>query len=128
MPGGTLPSHYVIPSMIPESDYSRLANSFRNGRAAIWVFGLGDVSLVRMAELMPTITDTAQENIMLENVRKCDPRTQQPHLMELSKCLPSNQDVQISYNKLRDLFTPDSTRHFLVSYHFFYQFSFVDSN
>lgn len=116
MPGGTLPLQYVIPSMIPESDYNRLANSFRNGRAAIWVFGIGDVSLVRMAELMPTITDTAQENIMLENVRKCDPRTQQPYLMELSKCLPSNQDVQISYTKLRDLFTPDSTRHFLVNF------------
>lgn len=114
MPNGSLPMHYVIPRSISETDYNKLANSFRNGRAAVWVYSLGNVSLVRMAELMPTITDTRQENTILEIIRKCDPKMRQPFIMELSKCLPSNQDVQISYTKLRDLFTPDSTRQFVV--------------
>lgn len=115
IPSGTLPGHYVIPSQIKECEYNQLANSFRNGRAAIWVFSLGDVSLVRMAELMPTITDMKQENTMMEKVRKCVPSAQQPQLVELSKYLPSNEDVQISYAKFRDLFAPDSTRQFLVN-------------
>lgn len=115
MPSGSLPMHYVIPRSISETDYNKLANSFRNGRAAVWVYSLGNVSLVRMAELMPTITDTRQENTILEIIRKCDPMMRQPFIMELSKCLPSNQDVQISYTKLRDLFTPDSTRQFVVN-------------
>lgn len=68
-----------------------------------------------MAELMPTITDTKQENTMLELVRKCDPLMRQPHIMELSKVLPSIQDVNGSFLKLRDLCTPDSTREFMVS-------------
>lgn len=114
IPSGTLPSHFVIPKTIPERNYTNLANSFRNGRAAIWVYGLGSASLVRLAELMPTITDNRKENSIIESVRSCDPNMKQPLLLELGKHLPSNYDVQLSYTKLRDLFTPDSTRQFLV--------------
>lgn len=115
MPLGTLPTHYVIPAKISDIDYTNLANVFRNGRAAIWVYSLENASLVRMAELMPSITDTRQENMMLEIVRQCDPLRRQPFILELSKCLPNVQDVQISFTKLRELFTADSTRQFIVS-------------
>lgn len=114
MPSGSLPTHFVIPRSISEVDYLKLAECFRGGRTAIWVYSLENASLVRMAELMPTITDTRQENTILEIVRKCDPLMRQPFIMELSKCLPNIHDVQISFTKLRDLFTPDSTRHFMV--------------
>lgn len=113
-PSGSLPRHFVIPQCLSDGDYNELARSFRNERAAIWVYSLGNVSLVRMAELMPTITDTRQENKMLETVRRCDP-SRKLHFVQLSKYLPSNQDVFISYTKLRDLMTPDSTRQFMVS-------------
>lgn len=115
IPSGSLPTHFVIPRSISETEYMKLANSFRNGRAAIWVYSLENASLVRMAELMPTITDTRQENTILEIVRKCDPLMRQPFILELSKCLPNVQDVQISFTKLRELFTADSTRQFMVS-------------
>lgn len=114
IPSGSLPMHYVIPRSILESDYSNLSHCFRNNRSAIWVYSLDNASLVRMAELIPTITDTRQENTMLEIVRKCDPLMKQPYIMELSKCLPSIQDVAISYTKLRELCTPESTRQFMV--------------
>ena len=65
IPSGSLPMHFVIPRDLTESDYTTIANSFRGGRAAIWVYSLGNVSLVRLAELLPTITDTRQENRML---------------------------------------------------------------
>lgn len=114
IPSGSLPMHFVIPRKISEDNYVKMANSFRNGRAAIWVYSLGNVSLVRMAELMPTITDNRPENVILECVRQCDPKMCEPFIIELSKCLPSNQDVQVSYTKLRDLMTPDTTRQFMV--------------
>lgn len=75
---------------------------------------------------MPTITDNRKENAIIESVRSCDPNMKQPLLLELSKYLPSNHDVQISYMKLRELFTPDSTRQFLVRHNdilFFYPLS-----
>lgn len=115
MPSGSLPTHFVIPRSISEIEYMKLANFFRNERAAIWVYSLENASLVRMAELMPTITDTRHENTILEIVRKCDPLMRQPFILELSKCLPNIQDVQISFTKLRELFTADSTQEFLVS-------------
>lgn len=122
IPLGSLPMHFVIPKSVSEIEYLRLANCFRDSRTAIWVFGLENASLVRMAELMPTISDTKQENTMLELVRKCDPQMRQPHIMELSKVLPSVQDVYVSYVKLRDLCTPDSTRQFMVSLEHFLLF------
>lgn len=115
IPSDSLPAHFVIPKMITEIEYVQLANHFRSGRAAIWVFSLENAALVRMAELMPTITDTRQENKILEIVRRCDPLMRQPYIMELSKILPNNHDVQISYTKLRDLFTPDTTSQFRVN-------------
>lgn len=115
VPSGTLPMHFVIPRSITETDYFKLANCFRNGRTAVWVYSLQNASLIRMAELMPTITDTRQENTILEIVRKCDPLMRQPFILELGKLLPNIQDVQISFTKLRDLFTPDTTRQFMVS-------------
>lgn len=115
IPCGSLPMHFVIPRTMSEDKYIKMANSFRNGRAAIWVYSLGNVSLVRMAELMPTITDNRPENVILECVRQCDPKIREPLIIELSKCLPSNQDVHVSYTKLRDLMTPDTTRQFMVS-------------
>lgn len=112
---GSLPNDFVIPKNIKDADYMRMRNYFRDYRAPIWVFGLENAALVRMAELLPTITDTQHENTMLEYIRVCDPTRRQPHILELSKCLPSIQDVFVSYTKLKELCTPDSTRKFAVS-------------
>lgn len=65
---------------------------------------------------MPTITDTKQENQMLELVRKCDPLMKQPYIMELGKLLPSIQEVYLSYVKLKELCTSDSFRNFMVTF------------
>lgn len=139
IPERTLPMHYVIPKTVTEIEYIKLAESFNRSRAAIWVsffnlkstfyyyprqamksifylqvYSLENASLIRMAELIPTITDTKQENKMLELVRKCDPIMKQPYIMELNKVLPSIQEVQASFVKLRELCTPDCTRQFMV--------------
>lgn len=79
------------------------------------MFSLEDAALVRMAELMPTISNSIHENQMIEFVRTCNPNKKQPHILELSKCLPSVQDVFASYTKLKELCTPETTRKFVVS-------------
>lgn len=69
-----------------------------------------------MAELNPEIASSTIENTMLEHVRRCDPSKKPIHLMELTKLLPSIQDVNLSYLNLRKLCIPENDREFMVSY------------
>uniref|UniRef100_A0A182MTC7 Myotubularin phosphatase domain-containing protein n=1 Tax=Anopheles culicifacies TaxID=139723 RepID=A0A182MTC7_9DIPT len=110
----SLPMHFVVPKHLSDIDYDNISKSFRNNRSAIWVWGLKDAALVRLAELNPDITNTTVENILLEHVRRCDPQKRQPRLLELYKILPSIQDVNLSYIKLMDLCTPDSDQQFMA--------------
>lgn len=113
-----LPRHFVVPKHLTDSQYFDLCNSFRCKRAAIWVWGIGNASLVRMADLLPDLLNNPKEltpskdSLMLEHIRicaKCPPR-----LLELTNRLPSIQDVYQSYIKLRALCTPVSDRELMV--------------
>ncbi|XP_065094189.1 myotubularin-related protein 10-A, partial [Ochlerotatus camptorhynchus] len=77
------------------------------------VWSINNAALVRMAELVPEIASSTIENAMLEHVRRCDPLKNPLHLMELSKQLPSIQDVNLSYIKLRKLCIPENDREFM---------------
>uniref|UniRef100_A0A182QGP7 Myotubularin phosphatase domain-containing protein n=1 Tax=Anopheles farauti TaxID=69004 RepID=A0A182QGP7_9DIPT len=116
----SLPMHFVVPKHLSDVDYDNISKSFRNNRSAIWVWGHKDAALVRLAELNPDITNTTVENILLEHVRRCDPQKRQPRLLELYKILPSIQDVNLSYIKLRDLCTPDNDQQFMAQDSRFY--------
>lgn len=67
-----------------------------------------------MGEIVATIPERTQENIMLENVRKSHPSKKQPNVIDLSKDCPSPKDVQIAYIRLRDLCTPETVRQFWI--------------
>ncbi|XP_055600129.1 myotubularin-related protein 10 [Uranotaenia lowii] len=110
----TLPMNYVVPKHLADMEYFNISRSFRNCRSAIWVWGIEDAALVRMAELSPEIASSTIENTMLEHVRKCDPQKRAPHLMELSKLLPGIQEVNESYLKLRKLCVPENDREFMA--------------
>ena len=72
-----------------------------------------NASLVRIAELND-MTNSKEENSVFEHVRLSDPMRKQLFIMELTKFLPSIQDVETSYVKLRELCTPESDRQFMV--------------
>lgn len=77
----------------------------------MWGTPLG-AALVRMADLLPAITDRVQENTLLEHIRRSHPDKKPPYLIDLGKDCPSPKEVHASYVKLRDLCVPDSTRQF----------------
>lgn len=112
LPLRSLPLHYVVPNKILDSEYSNAAEKFRDSRNAIWVYGYENASLVRMAECLPDITDNRAENSMIECIRGCHAEVKKPYLMELTKYLPSVQDVSEGYRKLRQLCTPDTAKLF----------------
>ncbi|EDW62822.1 myotubularin-related protein 10-B [Drosophila virilis] len=111
-----LPPHFVIPKCCEVERFLQLSFAFCDSRAAFWVYSYGSsaASLVRLAELQPASQqDTKMENIMLELVRKCDER-KQLKLIQLTDQLPSIQDVQRAYQKLRRLCTPETPEKFML--------------
>ncbi|KAH8395962.1 hypothetical protein KR222_000348 [Zaprionus bogoriensis] len=111
-----LPPHFVIPKCCDVERFLQLSLAFCDSRAAFWVYswGVAGASLVRLAELQPASQqDTKMENIMLELVRKCDER-KQLKLIQLTDQLPSIQDVQRAYLKLRRLCTPETPEKFML--------------
>ncbi|KAH8386501.1 hypothetical protein KR093_000810 [Drosophila rubida] len=112
----TLPPHFVIPKGCEVERFLQLSLAFCDSRAAFWVYSYGSsaASLVRLAELHPASQqDNKLENIMLELVRKCDER-RQLKLLQLTDQLPSIQDVQRAYQKLRRLCTPETPEKFML--------------
>ncbi|KAL7743192.1 hypothetical protein ACLKA6_016322 [Drosophila palustris] len=112
----SLPPHFVIPKCCDVERFLQLSLAFCDSRAAFWVYSYGGsaASLVRLAELQPASQqDTKMENIMLELVRKCDER-KQLKLIQLTDQLPSIQDVQRAYQKLRRLCTPETPEKFML--------------
>jgi len=76
------------------------------------VVGAVSASLLRMADLLPELMNNSKEvsyskeNLMLEHIRKCAMHKippPAPHCIELLQRLPSIQDVQQSYMKLRSI-------------------------
>ena len=115
-----LPMNYVVPRHLGDAEYLKMSNYFRCKRTAIWVWSLEKAALVRMADLLPDLTTSTYENTMLEHVRRCDPAMRQPILIDLSKNLPTIQDINQSYLKLRELCAPDSDRQLMIQDERFY--------
>ncbi|KAK4883686.1 hypothetical protein RN001_007005 [Aquatica leii] len=116
-----LPRTIIVPASVTDSALSRAVEHFRNRCCPVWVWGTHKGSaLVRMSDLLSTITDRTQENIMLEHIRKSHNEKRQPYIMDLSKDCPSPKDIQISYLRLRDLCIPDSIRLFKTQDYKFY--------
>ncbi|XP_073978652.1 myotubularin-related protein 10-B isoform X2 [Rhodnius prolixus] len=111
----SLPKWLVVPSRVLDWQLSEAARHFRAGRPPLWCWSSPQgAALVRMADIVPTITDRVQENIMLESVRKSHPRLAQPIVLDLTKDLPSPREIHFSYNKLRELCTPEDIKQFWI--------------
>ncbi|BES87802.1 Myotubularin-associated protein [Nesidiocoris tenuis] len=108
-----LPKWLVVPLKVLDCQLQTASRHFCSGRPPLWCWSSPNgASLVRMADLMPTITDRVQENIMLESVRTSHPKRKQPIIVDLTKDMPSFRDVQVSYCKLRELCTPEDLKQF----------------
>lgn len=99
----------IVPQSLTDSALTQAVEHFRNRFGPVWVWGTATgAALVRMADLLPTITDRVQENTLLEHIRRSHPEKRQPHVFDLSRECPSFKDVAQAYIKLRDLCIPCS--------------------
>lgn len=99
--------YFVVPEGVVDSQLKVAAGAFRGNRLPVWCWGTNEgAALVRMADMLPGINDRAQENTMLERVRKAHPKLWQPQIFDLQKSLPVAKDVQLAFCKLRDIASP----------------------
>jgi Myotubularin-like phosphatase domain len=103
----SLPVYFVVPEGVVDSQLKVAAGAFRGNRLPVWSWGTNEgAALVRMADMLPGINDRAQENTMLERVRKAHPKLWQPQIFDLQKSLPNAKDVQLAFGKLREIASP----------------------
>ncbi|KAG5885891.1 hypothetical protein JTB14_019150 [Gonioctena quinquepunctata] len=101
----------IVPQSVTDIIIKEAVEKFCNRFLPIWVWGTPKgAALVRMADLLPTISDHTEENKLLEHIRKSHPDKKPPHIIDLSS--PTPKDIQTSFLKLRELCTPDNTRIF----------------
>ncbi|RZC43222.1 uncharacterized protein BDFB_001366 [Asbolus verrucosus] len=109
----TMMSTLIVPQSVTDSSLILAIEHFRNRCCPVWVWGTPrGAALVRMADLLPTIQDRMQENILLEHIRKSHPEKKQPYIIDLTKECPSPKEIQASFLKLRELCVPENTRTF----------------
>lgn len=113
-----LPRCFVVPKHVNDEKYFSMCESFRNNRAAVWVWGVNNAPLLRMADVKQDILNNpkeiSKENLMIEHIRMCAGPKSVPRCIELTKGLPSIQDVQQSYVRLRILCSPISDRELMT--------------
>ncbi|KAJ8909509.1 hypothetical protein NQ315_011421 [Exocentrus adspersus] len=101
----------IVPQSVTDNIIKEAVEKFRSRGCPVWVWGTSKgAALVRMADLLPTVTDRTEENKLLEHIRKSHPEKRVPHIIDLS--FPTPKDINVSYLKLRELCTPDNTRLF----------------
>ncbi|KAL1506237.1 hypothetical protein ABEB36_005634 [Hypothenemus hampei] len=101
----------IVPKSVTDNIVKEAVEKFRNRFCPVWIWGTRNgAALVRMAELLPTITDRTEENKLLEHIRRSHPDMKPPFIIDLTS--PSPKEIFSSYIRLRDLCTPESTRVF----------------
>lgn len=102
----SLPKYIIVPASVNDSQLIKVTQHFQGSRPPVWAWSNEQgAALVKMSELLPSITERTQENIMLENIRKNHPRKIQPVIIELNKDI-SVKAIGSSFSKFVHLCSP----------------------
>ncbi|XP_043488779.1 myotubularin-related protein 10-B [Polistes fuscatus] len=116
----SLPQYIIVPASLTNSQLTDAAKYFQGNRLPVWAWSnQHGAALVKMPELLPTINERIQENIMLENVRKSHPCKMPPLLIDLSKDI-SVKSIAVSFSKFSSLCSPENIRQLWIQDNNFY--------
>ncbi|XP_012259111.1 myotubularin-related protein 10-B [Athalia rosae] len=116
----SLSQYIVVPASVTDSQLMRAARHFQASRPPVWSWSNErGAALVRMSELLPTITERTQENIMIENIRKSHPQKVAPEVIELKKDL-TVKSLAAGFSKFISLCSPENIRQFWLQDNNFY--------
>ncbi|EFN85801.1 myotubularin-related protein 10-B isoform X1 [Harpegnathos saltator] len=116
----SLSQYVIVPASVTDRQLTDAAKHFQGNRPLVWswtsVYG---AALVKMSELLPTITERRHENIMFENIRKSHPQKMQPVVIELNKEI-NVKLIAVGFSKFISLCSAENIRQFWVQDNNFY--------
>ncbi|KAF7417891.1 hypothetical protein HZH68_000544 [Vespula germanica] len=116
----SLPQYIIVPASLTNSQLTDAAKYFQGNRLPVWAWSnQHGAALVKIPELLPTITERIQENIMLENIRKSHPHKLPPIVIELSKDI-SVKSIAVGFSKFYSLCSPENIRQLWIQDNNFY--------
>ncbi|XP_050464297.1 myotubularin-related protein 10-B isoform X2 [Cataglyphis hispanica] len=116
----SLSQYIVVPASVTDSQLIDAARHFQDNRPPVWSWtNSHGAALVKMPELLSTITERIQENIMFENVRKSHPQKMPPVVIELNKEI-NVKLIAASFTKFISLCSPENIRQFWIQDNNFY--------
>lgn len=102
----SLSQYIIVPASVTDSQLTDAARHFQGNRPPVWSWtNTYGAALVKMSELLPTITERMQENVMFENVRKSHPQKMPPVVIELNKDI-NVKLIGTSFTKFISLCSP----------------------
>ncbi|XP_012272966.1 myotubularin-related protein 10-B [Orussus abietinus] len=116
----SLSQYIIVPMSVTDSQLTKAARHFQGSRPPVWSWSNErGAALVKMSELLPSVVERTQENIMLENIRKSHPLKLQPIVIELNKDV-NVKSVAMGFSKFVHLCSPENIRQFWIQDNNFY--------
>ncbi|XP_054707897.1 myotubularin-related protein 10-B-like [Uloborus diversus] len=112
----SLPESFVVPSILLDMNLNKTAPHFAAHRVPTWSWGCSSgASIVRMASLDPSISDSKQRDVMIDAISRASPRQLPVQIFNLDESCSSYKEIQSSFLKLKDLCMPSTPQEFWES-------------
>ncbi|KAM8784025.1 myotubularin-related protein 10 isoform 2-T2 [Rhynchonycteris naso] len=99
-----LPEYFVVPSSLADQDLKTFSHAFVGRRMPLWCWSHANGSaLVRMALVKDTLQQRKVDQRICTAITKSHPQRSDVYKSDLDKTLPSIQEVQAAFVKLKQL-------------------------
>ncbi|XP_037082007.1 myotubularin-related protein 10-like [Pollicipes pollicipes] len=105
----SLPEVLVVPKGLLDADLVAASGHFVERRPPIWCWGNAEgAAIVRSAYTHPDMRNSPQERRLLDAMRASQPFMREPVVQDVGAACPTAGELQESYQRLRQLCSPDS--------------------
>uniref|UniRef100_A0A3P9HFS8 Myotubularin related protein 10 n=1 Tax=Oryzias latipes TaxID=8090 RepID=A0A3P9HFS8_ORYLA len=100
----SLPEHIVVPASLADQDLKQYSSFYNDGRIPMWCWSNRDGSaLIRMANITDLQQQRKIEQRIFSAIRKSHPQDSEAVRLELDKGLPTIQEIQSAFAKIRQV-------------------------
>ncbi|RVE74590.1 hypothetical protein OJAV_G00023070 [Oryzias javanicus] len=100
----SLPEHIVVPASLADQDLMQYSSFYNDGRIPMWCWSNRNGSaLIRMANITDLQQQRKIEQRIFTAIKKSHPQSSEASRLELDKSLPTIQEIQSAFAKIRQI-------------------------